>query len=93
MTSRAALQALAEQVKIPLTTPKRMVEETVKHNLTTAYQAYFHARPNLPKWREEFQVGLVQVLASKRDKLPKVIMARMKRETHQRIMGKNSRSI
>lgn len=75
LKSQAALRALDKQLKIPITTQKRMTEETAKHKLKTAYQAYFHARPNLPKWREEFQVGLVQALASDWDKSPKVILA------------------
>ena len=64
MMSQAGLQALAKQLKYSLITTKRMIEETVKRKLTTAYRAYFHARPNLPKWRDEFEVGLVQALAS-----------------------------
>ena len=59
-----------------------MIEETVKRKLTTPYRGYFHTRPNLSKWRDEFYVGLVQALASDWDKSPKVIIDQMKRENN-----------
>ena len=89
MTSRAALRVLVKRFKIPLNTSKQMTEETVQHKLTTALQVFFQPRPDLPKWREEFQVGLVQTLVSDQDKSPIVIMAQMKGEKHQRTVGKN----
>lgn len=80
MTSRAALRALAKRLQFSLKTPKRMSYETVQRKLTAPYKAYNLAKPNLPKWREEFQVGLVQALASEKDRSTKLITSQMKRE-------------
>ena len=61
-----------------------MTQENVQHKILSAYKDYNLAKPNLLKWREEFQVSLVNALASEKDQSPKAIIAKMKREKHQK---------
>ena len=70
-----------------------MTQENVHHKILLAFMAYNLAKPNLTKWREEFQVSLVNALASEKDQSPKAIIAQMKREKHQKVLGIKSRII
>ena len=83
MTSCEALKVLAKYLLKLLTVPGQMPLEQAEERLIMAYQPYFKARSNLPKWREEFQVGLVQVLAADQHKSMVVIKAQMKRKMYQ----------
>ena len=40
-----------------------MTLEQADAKLMMAYQAYFKARPEFHQWREEFQIGLIEVVA------------------------------
>ena len=40
-----------------------MTFEQADAKLMMAYRAYFKARPELPPWREQFQIGLIEALA------------------------------
>ena len=82
LTSQVVLGALAKCLKFPLKTPKRMSYETVQRKLTSAYKAYNLAKPNLPKWKKEFQVSLVPALASEKDRSAKLIISQTKRGKH-----------
>ena len=93
LTSRMALRVIAERVKISLQSTRTLTIAQAGAKLTMAYQAYFKARPEFPKWREEFQVGLIEVVANDTGKTAQQVKDRMKREKHQRIMGNNSKCI
>ena len=93
MTSQAIISQLAKRLNFSLKNPMRMTQETVQHKLSAAYRDYNLEKPDLPKWREVFQVSLVNALVSAKDKSPKAIIAQMKREKHQKVMGIKSRII
>ena len=84
---------IAKRVKISLQLPKTITLEQANAKLTLAYQAYFKARPEFPKWRQEFQVGLIEAVAEDTGQTAKQIKAQMKREKHQRVMGNNVKCI
>ena len=48
--------------------------------LAMAYRAYFKARPEFPKWREEFQIRLIEAVAEDTVKTAKQIKVQMKRK-------------
>ena len=70
-----------------------MTLEQANAKLTLAYRAYFKARPEFPKWREEFQIGLIEAVAEDTGRTAKQIKAIMEREKHQRVMGNNAKYI
>ena len=93
-TSRAMLRKQAKRLNHSLKHPMSMTQTNVQHKILSAYKAYNLAKPKLPKWREEFQVSLVNALASAaKDQSPKVTIAQMKREKHQKLLGIKSRII
>ena len=61
--------------------------------LSLAYRAYYKARPMFPKWREEFQVGLIEAVAKDTGRTVQQVKDRLQREKHQRVMGNNSKCI
>ena len=77
--SQVALKTLAKRLIISLNTPRDMSLEQTEGMLAMVYQVYFKAGPNLPKWREKFQLGLVHALAEDKEKSPAIIKAQMKR--------------
>ena len=93
LTSRTALRVIAKRVKISLQFPKTLTITQAGAKLTMAYQAYFKARLEFPKWREEFQVGLIEAVAKDTGKTAQQVKERMKREKHQRVMGNNYKCI
>ena len=93
LTSRAMLQKQAKRLNLSLKHPMSMTHENFHHRISLAYKAYNLAKPNLPKWREEFQVSLVDALVSEKDQSPKEIIAQMKRKKHQKVLGIKSRII
>ena len=80
-------------MKISLQFPKTLTIAQAGAKLTLAYRAYFKAQPEFPKWREEFQVGLIEAVANDTGKTTQQVKDRMKRENHQRVMGNNSKRI
>ena len=92
-TSRAMLRKQAKRLNLSLKHLTNMTQANVQNKISSAYKAYNLAKSKLPKWREEFQVSLVNALASVKDKSPKVIIAQMKREKHQKLLGIKSRII
>ena len=54
LTSRTALFVIAKQVKISLQFTRTLTIAQAGAKITLAYQAYFKARSEFPKWREEF---------------------------------------
>ena len=70
-----------------------MSYETVQHKLPAAYEVYNLAEPNLPKWREDFQVSFVQALASEKERSAKPIISQMKRGKYLKYLGPKSRNI
>ena len=70
-----------------------MTLEQANAKLTLVYQAYFKARPEIPKWREEFQIGLIEAVAEDTGRTVEKIKARMKREKHQCVMGNNDKCV
>ena len=93
MTSQAMLRKMAKRLNFPLKYPMRMTQENIQHKFLSAYKDYNLAKPDLPKWKEEFQVSLVNALASAKHKSPKAIIAQMKHEKHQKVLGIKSRII
>ena len=83
----------AKHLNLSLKHLTNMTQANVQNKISSAYKDYNLAKPKLPKWREEFQVSLVNALASAKDKSPKVIIAQMKREKHQKLLGIKSRII
>ena len=70
-----------------------MTLEQADAKLTMAYRAYFKAQPEFSQWREEFQIGLIEVVREDTGKTAKQLKVQMKREKHQRVMRNNSRYI
>ena len=93
LTSRTALQLIAKKVKILLQLPEIMTLEQEDAKLTTVYRVYFKARPEFPQWREEFQIGLIEVVGEDTRQTAKQIKAQMRREKHQQVMGNNTKCI
>ena len=93
LTSRTTLRAIAERVEISLQFPKTLTIAQACAKLSLAYRAYFKARPQFPKWREEFQVGLIEAVAKDTGRTAQQVKDQMKREKHQRVMGNNSKCI
>ena len=87
------LRKQAKRLNLSLKHLTNMTQANVQNKISSAYKAYNLAKPKLPKWREEFQVSLVNALASAKDKSPKVIIAQMKRKKHQKLLGIKSRII
>ena len=67
--------------------------EQVDAKLTMAYIAYFKARPEFPRWREEFQIGLIEAVAEDTGQTAKQIKAQTKQGKHQIVMGNNATCI
>ena len=61
--------------------------------LTLVYQAYFKAQLEFPKWREEFQIGLIVAVVNDTGRTAQQVKDQMKREKHQRVMVNNSKCI
>ena len=87
------MRLIAKRDKISLQLPKTITLEQANAKLTLVYQAYFKARPEFPKWRQEFQIGLIKAVAEDTGRTVKQIKARIKRVKHQRVMGNNAKCI
>ena len=79
LTSRTALRLIAKRVKISLQLPPKKTLKQADAKITMAYRAYFKAQLEFPQRREEFQVGLIEVVAEDTEKTAKQVKARMKK--------------
>ena len=62
-----------------------MILEQADAKLTMAYRAYFKAQPEFLRWREEFQIGLIEAVVEDTGQIVKQIKVQIKQEKHQEL--------